>query len=194
MKATKNSQPPVVHVCGPEVALKPDEYLQTGTGRGRQLLVVGEAPAPNGWRISGRAFYTTADRLLPSGVRLNELLAQFGLRIEEASFTELVKCFVGQQRSLLKACGERTWDIFIEQITQTDPKLILILGKATHETFLNLSGASFELGEITRIEIGSRSRYVLSIYHPSPVSPTSRIRNEAIFVQNREQLRYILES
>lgn len=176
---TKNFE--IVHLCASPRGLRPTDYLQLGIGDGRHLLIVGEAPAPNGWRVSGRAFYTPSGHLLPTGVRLNELLSPLNLDVESVGFTELVKCFVGQKQSLLHECGAKTWDIFLKQVKLTNPRLIIVLGKATHETFQYLYKQPLEFGNIVDINIAGKPRKLLSIYHPSPVSPISRQLNKEIF-------------
>lgn len=37
-------------------------------GKDNLIVIVGEAPANNGWRKSGRAWYNIKNKLLPSGV------------------------------------------------------------------------------------------------------------------------------
>ncbi len=43
-------------------------------GKKSDIVILGEAPANNGWRKSGKAFYDENHRLLPSGVILQKLL------------------------------------------------------------------------------------------------------------------------
>lgn len=171
----------IVHLCNSP--LNVGDYLQVGTGLGRHVLIVGEAPAPNGWRLSGRAFYTTGGRLLPSGVRLNELLQPFGVTVETSHFTELVKCFVGDRRSLLRSCAAKTFPLLEQQIKSVDPKLIIFLGKATHDTLERCVNSPLPFGEIHTRVIGDGERALLSIYHPSPISPIAQTRNREIFAR-----------
>jgi uracil-DNA glycosylase family 4 len=180
----------VVHLC--ESPLGVEDYLQVGSGLGRKVLVIGEAPAPNGWRLSGRAFYTQAGRLLPSGSRLNELLEPYGMDIGSVAFTELVKCFVGSRRALLRSCGAKTWDLLQAQVDMVDPHLVIVLGKATHSTLEHCSGVSLPFGEVAPIFLGGKKRQLLSIFHPSPISPTSRVRNREIFQRSDDDLRELL--
>lgn len=189
---TKNFE--IVHLCTSPTGLRPTDYLQLGTGDGRHLLIVGEAPAPNGWRVSGRAFYAPNGHLLPTGMRLNELLSPLHLDIETVGFTELVKCFVGQNRSLLHGCGAKTWSLFLKQVKLTNPRLIIVLGKATHETFQHLYEQPLEFGKIVDINIAGKPRKLLSIYHPSPISPISRQHNKEIFSTVLQELEHLLLS
>ena len=43
-------------------------------GKKSDIVILGEAPANNGWRKSGVAWYDTNHKLLPSGVVLQRLL------------------------------------------------------------------------------------------------------------------------
>ena len=43
-------------------------------GKSHDIVILGEAPANNGWRKSGIAWYDTNHKLLPSGVVLQKLL------------------------------------------------------------------------------------------------------------------------
>jgi uracil-DNA glycosylase len=49
-------------------------HIQIGRGRGKKVLVVAESPAQNGWRVSGRAFFTSEGKILATGKRLNDYL------------------------------------------------------------------------------------------------------------------------
>jgi uracil-DNA glycosylase family 4 len=169
------------HYCDDVDKYPADKFLQFGSGLGAKVLVVGEAPAPNGWRLSGRAFYTTEGKLLPTGRNMNELLASYGLSVENCAFTELVKCYPGDDRKLLKVCGTKCWPIFLRQVDLIKPSLIIILGVKTTEIFNLLAKADMPMGVISTARVGDLGCRVLAIYHPSPVSPTSRQRNRDIF-------------
>ncbi len=102
-------------------------------------MIIGESPAPNGWRKSEKAFYTTEGKLLPTGRNLNKLLVKYGLSVENCGFTELVKCFVGKDRKLLSSCGEKCWSILMKQMESVDSEFLIILGLKTLELFNKLS-------------------------------------------------------
>jgi uracil-DNA glycosylase family 4 len=143
------------------------------------MLIVGESPAPNGWRTSGRAFYSPDGRLLPTGRNLNAVLERFGLDVGACSFTELVKCFVGKDRHLLDACGARCWPIFVEQVSATRCSAIVLLGKTTLRVFNRMCCASvdIEMGVPTSVVVAGARRSVLALHHPSPVNPFGHRRN-----------------
>lgn len=183
----------IVHLCEPGDIDKAHIYLQQGSGRGTKVLIVGEAPAPRGWRVSGKAFYTPEGQFLPTGKRLNEWLLPLGLTVEICAFTELVKCYIGSRRSLLWACAKKTWPLFMDQIEETDASLLIILGKKTHETFEKCIGQHIEFGETQTIKINGREISYLAIYHPSPISPTSRTKNVEILKEQKHKLTSLLD-
>ena len=57
-------------------------------------VILGEAPANNGWRKSGVAIYDINGKLLPPGVVLQKLLNEINLTLEEVYFTEAIKCYL----------------------------------------------------------------------------------------------------
>ena len=52
-------------------------------GKNNDILILGEAPANNGWRKSGKAWYDINNKLLPSGVVLQKLLNMIDIKLEE---------------------------------------------------------------------------------------------------------------
>jgi uracil-DNA glycosylase len=78
--------------CGEHAVGRPTHQSAVG----HPILVVGEAPAADGWWVTGRAFYrrTAAGTLLRSrtGANLNDCLAVLGTAIEEVGFIEAVRC------------------------------------------------------------------------------------------------------
>lgn len=180
------------HVCADIDSFPLDKFHQLGQGRGKKLLIVGESPAPNGWVISGRACYKPDGKILPTGKRINELLAPLQLSVENSGFTELIKCFVSTRAELPK-CGAKCWSLFLKQISSQDYKLLVILGVKTTEILNNLLGKELAIGEFTALNLESREYIVLPIYHPSPVNPTGHKKNLEIFAQLHEQLADILK-
>lgn len=161
-----------------------DKFLQLGTRVGRKVLILGESPAPNGWRKSGKAFYTVEGKLLPTGKNLNKLLESYDLSVETCGFTELVKCYVGKDRHLLNDCGEKCWEIFIKQLRKYKFSFILILGVKILEIFNKYAETNLEIGKISKINIEGNSYEVLPLYHPSPISPIGHKNNVEIFKRN----------
>lgn len=152
-----------------------------GTDKGKRVLIVGESPAENGWRKSGKAFYNPEGKILPTGKRLNLLLSPFNLSVEICGFTELAKCFVGKNRKALDKCSLGCWPIFLKQLESIDYKLIIILGVKTLEIFNMLNKTELKTGVLTKTKINGKNYAVLGIYHPSPINPQGQRKNQAIF-------------
>ena len=176
------------HYCHKISAFPINKFHQLGKGRGKNILIVGESPAENGWRKSGKAFYNLEGKILPTGKRLNLLLSEFDLSVEECGFTELSKCFIGKNRKSLNKCCQFCWPIFIKQLKSIDYKLIIILGVKTQEIFNNLCGTTVNTGDLSEICINEKSYFILPIYHPSPINPYSQKRNEEIFRLSKRKL------
>lgn len=180
------------HFCSDPQNFPLDKFFQKGTGKGKKVLIIGESPAPNGWRKSGKAFYTPEGKFLPTGRNLNKLLIKYGLDVESCGFTELVKCFVGKDRKLLTSCGEKCWSIFVKQIVSVDPKFLIVLGVKTLELFNKLTKLNLKIGKIQKAKIEDRFYTILSIYHPSPISPIGHKRNIEIFSKLDKEISGIL--
>ena len=137
------------HYCKNTDNFPIEKFFQKGVGRGQKILLVGESPAENGWRKSGKACYTPDGKLLPTGQRLNELLELFNLSVDRCGFTELSKCYIGKDRKLLKSCSEKCWPIFLKQLKTHSCKLLVILGVHTTNLFNSLSGYNLQVGKLT---------------------------------------------
>ena len=60
-------------------------------GNKNNIVILGEAPANNGWRKSGIAWYDINHKLLPSGVVLQKLLKEIDLTIEDTCFLDVIQ-------------------------------------------------------------------------------------------------------
>lgn len=158
-----------------------DRFLQKGIGRGEKVLIVGESLAKNGWRKSGKAFYTIEGKIVGTGRVLNKLLLKFDLCAENCGFTDIAKCYIGQDRNLLNTCGSKCWKIFLQQIDGNDFKLIMLLGKKTLEIFNNQLQSDYKIGELSKIILGEKEYNLLPIFHPSPANPYGYTKNAEIF-------------
>lgn len=176
------------HFCSNPNNFPVDKYFQKGKGLGRRILIVGESPAENGWRKSGRAFYSLDGKLLATGKRLNELLAQFDLGVNICGFTELSKCFVGSDRKILIDCCRKCWTIFERQLSSCECKLIITLGVVPAKVVGEINDEDVKMGELKDIRICGKLYKLLPIYHPSPVNPHGRERNKEIFSKYRSQI------
>lgn len=180
------------HYCESVDTFPLKKFFQLGTKEGKKFLILGEAPAPNGWRKSGKAFYTPDGKLLPTGKNLNKLLANLNLSVEICGFTELVKCYPGKDRRRLEACGIKCWPILLKQLTNDDYSLIIILGIKTLEIFNRLTAGNLKTGELTDVIIENKKYKVLPIYHPSPIAPFNHSKNTVIFNNLQKELEEII--
>jgi uracil-DNA glycosylase family 4 len=162
-------------------------YIQIGKGRGRDILLVAESPAPNGWRLSGRAFYTQDGKLLATGKRLNDYLEKFGLSIGDVSFTELSKCFLDSRKCLDKSC-ENCFEHLQSQLEELKPKIVITLGVTPNKIFAKNYGIDPGVGKLEKMD----DFEYLPLYHPSPASPTGHKNNLAILEQLNSQLEPII--
>ena len=180
------------HYCNDVDNYSSDRFLQHGRGLGEKVLVVGESPAPNGWRRSGRAFYTPEGRLLPTGRNLNIALLPFDLTVEQCGFTELVKCFVGKRRSQLLSCGVKCWPIFVRQVEGQQFILLILLGVETLAIWNKINDTEIPIGALSHTFFAGREVKILSLYHPSPISPTGHKRNLEVIQRVTPELTSIL--
>jgi len=147
-------------------------------GKQKDIVILGEAPANNGWRKSGIAWYDTNHKLLPSGVVLQKLLNLINLTIEDTFFLEAIKCYP-LDRKYLNECGNNCKKFLFMQLEEINPKVILSLGNSATKTILNFKYKKFSdvVGKVFDVN-GFK---VIPIYHPSPISPLSYKGNEKIF-------------
>lgn len=180
------------HFCSNVDKFPVDKYLQKGVGLGKNILVVGESPAENGWRKSGKAFYSPEGKLLATGRRLNELLSVFDLDVSTCGFTELSKCFIGKNRKILGDCCKKCWPIFEKQVGSGNYYLIITLGVIPAQIVGNILGEVIEMGVMKEIIIGKKQVKLLAIYHPSPANPFGREKNRKIFEKHEIEIRKLL--
>lgn len=139
-------------------------------GTRTDIVILGEAPANNGWRKSGLAWYDINHKLLPSGVILQKLLNEIGLKIEDTYFLEAIKCYP-KDRKYLNQCSINCKKYLIRQLDLIKPKIVLSLGDAATRTILDLKYKNFK--EVVGKTFEINGYKVIPIYHPSPVSPMS---------------------
>ncbi len=147
-------------------------------GKQKDIVILGEAPANNGWRKSGIAWYDTNHKLLPSGVVLQKLLSLIDLTIEDTFFLEAIKCYPLDRRYLNK-CGNNCKKFLFMQLEVIKPKVILSLGDSATKTILDFKYKKFS--EVVGKVFDINGFKVIPIYHPSPISPLSYKGNEEIF-------------
>lgn len=147
-------------------------------GKDNDIVLVGEAPANNGWRKSHKLWCDINGKVLPSGVVLQKLFDIIDRNIFETTFLESVKCYPLERKNL-KMCSKNCKDIMLKQLMILNPKLIITLGEFPTRNLLNFKFKKFAdvVGNIYEIN----GYKILPIYHPSPISPKSYLGNVPIF-------------
>ena len=155
-------------------------------GKDQSIVLIGEAPANNGWRKSHKLWCDENGKVLPSGVVLQKLFSIINRDIFETTFLESVKCYP-LSRSNLKVCSNNCKNIMLEQLKILKPKLIITLGEFPTRNLLDFKFNKFSevVGNI--YEVGEYK--VLPIYHPSPISPMSYKGNVPIFEKLKEEIK-----
>ena len=147
-------------------------------GRKNDIVILGEAPANNGWRKSGVAWYDVNHKLLPSGKVLQKLLEEVNLTIEDTFFLEAIKCYP-KNRKYLNRCRKNCEKYLLRQLDMIKPKVVLALGDAATRSVLPISYKKF--GDVVGKRFELHGYQVIPIYHPSPISPKSYQGNIEIF-------------
>lgn len=147
-------------------------------GKDNDILLVGEAPANNGWRKSGMLWRDTTGKMLPSGVVLQRLFDIIDRQVLETSFLEAVKCFPLERKNL-KICSNNCKQYMMEQIDIIKPKIIITLGEFPTRSLLDFKFKKFS--DVVGIIHEVNGLNILPIYHPSPISPQSYKGNLPIF-------------
>ena len=147
-------------------------------GKTKDIIILGEAPANNGWRKSGIAWYDQNKKLLPSGVVMQKLLDIINVKLEDTYFLEAIKCFP-KERKNLNTCSKNCKQYLMRQLEEIKPKVVLSLGDAATKTILDIKYKKFN--EVVGKEFIVNDIKVIPIYHPSPISPLSFKGNVPIF-------------
>ena len=147
-------------------------------GKRNDIVILGEAPANNGWRKSGVAWYDINHKLLPSGVVLQKLLDEIALKIEDTYFLEAIKCYP-KDRKYLNKCSSNCRKFLFKQLEIIKPKIVLSLGDAATKAILDVKYKKFS--DVVGKEFIIDNYKVIPIYHPSPISPMSYKGNIEIF-------------
>ena len=147
-------------------------------GKKSDIVVLGEAPANNGWRKSGIAWYDKNHKLLPSGVVLQKLLKIVDYTLDDIYFLEAIKCFP-RSRKYLKECSDNCRKYLLEQLRIINPQIILTLGDIATKSILEIKYSKF--CDVVGQNFNYNGYDVIPIYHPSPISPLSYDGNVEIF-------------
>lgn len=173
-----------------------DKFSQNETvyfGKISNILLIGEAPANKGWRVSNKIWKNIDGNLLPSGIVLQKLLKPLGIDLLDLPFTEAVKCFP-KERKYLNQCQFNCQEYLFKQINLLNPKLIITLGNYATKCLLTKEYKRFNevVGKTEQMNIGNKKITILPIYHPSPISPLSLKGNVKIFETHKILLKHHL--
>ena len=141
-------------------------------GNDTKIIIVGEAPANNGWRKSGKCWYGSDGKITGSGRVMEKLLTNIGLKLEDITFVEAVKCYSIERKSLTK-CKENCYEYLQRQLAILKHELILTLGDmATKSLLRDIKYKNYKevVGKIHNMKIDELQINVLPIYYPSPIS------------------------
>lgn len=176
-----------IHNCNlcDEMVEKFPNSKTVSIGKNNNLVILGEAPANNGWRKSGKAFYDVNNKLLPSGVVMQKLLDILDMKLEDIYFLEAIKCYP-KDRKYLNKCSSNCRKYLIEQLKIIKPKLILALGDSATKTILDIKYKKFY--DVVGKEYSVEEMKIIPIYHPSPISPKSYTGNIDIFNNIKKEL------
>ena len=157
-------------------------------GKNNDIVLIGEAPANNGWRKSHMLWKDINGKVLPSGVILQKLFDIINKNIFETTFIESVKCYPIERKSL-KICSTNCKSTMLKQLEILNPKLIITLGEFPTRDLLNFKFKKFSevVGNIYEVN----GYKVLPIYHPSPISPKSYKGNLPIFEKIKKHMKEI---
>lgn len=158
-----------------------EKFPNTNTvflGSNNDIVLIGEAPANNGWRKSNMLWKDINGKILPSGVILQKLFDIINKDIFDTTFLEAVKCYPKDRKSL-KTCSLNCKRYMLKQLEILQPKLIITLGEFPTKTLLDFKFNRFKdvVGNIYEVD----NFKILPIYHPSPISPNSYKGNIPIF-------------
>lgn len=148
-------------------------------GSNTKILMIGEAPAKNGWRITGKAWINEQNKVIPSGKILEKLLINTSVNLFDISFIELIKCFPTDRKNL-KNYASNCLYIFDKEIELLKPELIITLGEIPTKALLKELNFK-KLSDVTGKEFKYRNSTIIPIFHPSPISPKSYNDNKPIF-------------
>ena len=165
------------NICD-NMVIKFENNTTVSIGKRNDIVILGEAPANNGWRKSGIAWYDKNHKLIQSGVVLQKLLRIIDYKLEDIYFLEAIKCFP-KDRKYLKLCSNNCRKYLIEQLQIINPQLILTLGDTATRSLLEINYSKF--GDVVGQSFSYNGYDVIPIYHPSPISPLSYNGNVELF-------------
>ncbi len=161
-----------------------DTCRTVSVGTYNSIVIVGESPANNGWRKSGKAWYSENGKLIPSGVILQNLLSIVDLKLEDIYFLEAIKCYI-KNRKYIDTCSGNCRQFLLNQLEIINPEIVLSLGDTATKAILDIKYSKFR--DVVGKSFNINGYKVIPIYHPSPASPMSYKGNIPIFEDIKEK-------
>lgn len=155
-------------------------------GSNNDIVLLGEAPANNGWRKSHMLWKDINGKVLPSGVVLQKLFCLINRDIFKTTFLEAIKCYPVSRKNI-KVCSKNCKHIMMKQLKILNPKVVIPLGEAPTRMLLDFEFKKF--GDVVGKVFDVDNFKVVPIYHPSPVSPMSYKGNIPIMNTLKEILK-----
>lgn len=173
-----------IHFCN-EIDSKPiDFFFYNGrNNKYKDILIIGESLSKNGWIVSGMPFHNKDRKIAPTFKRLNEELALFGASIENCSFTEVAKCYIGKDRKNIITCADKCREQLLKQLRHYKPKIIITLGVTTKNILEEMFDKGLVLGEMNEVVFSNNKIVAVPLYHPSPANPSGHKKNMT-FISN----------
>ncbi|HWC34687.1 MAG TPA: uracil-DNA glycosylase [Mycobacteriales bacterium] len=140
-----------------ELAATREQVVVGDTRPGARLLIVGEAPGATE-DAAGRPFIGKGGQLL------DRLMAEAGLRREETSVLNVLKCRPPANRTPTRAEALRCTGWLDRQVELLDPSLVMSLGRSALTWAMN---AAATLAEVRGKVHEWRGRTLVASYHPS---------------------------
>jgi uracil-DNA glycosylase family 4 len=181
--------------CGEHAVGKPTHQAGTDSG----ILVVGEAPAADGWWRTGRPFYReTSSGLLElsrTGANLNKCLTILGTAIERVGFVEAVRCRPSSPAAWRSGerVRQRCRGFLLDHFLATKPTLVLPLGLIAALSCLEVTVGRRpdSLDAVVGVAVEWAAPWgccwILPLFHPSPA-------NGGRWPHNMQCLREFLET
>jgi uracil-DNA glycosylase family 4 len=181
--------------CGKHAVGKPTHQQR----RKSSILVVGEAPGPDSWWRTHRAFHRlTASgdiSLSRTGVNLDHCLAVLGTSISRVNFVEAVRCRpdAPQPWHPIERVRRRCRPFLHAHLLATQPRLVLPLGVVATASCLEVTLGqrpgrfAAVAGMISEWSAPWGACWILPLYHPSPA-------NGGRWPQNIAFLQHFLET
>lgn len=199
-----------------KIAEDPKKVIRTVNKRSvtSALFLIGQALGEHTQRLSGMPYAKPDGSLSLTGHDLSKFLHAFGYTIDPPSnqyqyaySSDIVQCFPGKKETgrgdrkpndhEIRNCMDQGY--LVKEIELIRPKLILLMGKASRDTFYKYmlkeshpdslsihTQVIIERKEIPQFSLGSLDTYVLPIQHPSGAN-----RRFSAFANNEQLLELI---